>query len=185
MNGTRARILAFLQEHQRQYGYAPTVRQICDQVGVRSPSTVQYHLDALRRAGEIDGEGRAMRVSAGQPGQIPVVGTVRAGQPILAVEQIVDYLSWDGAPDCFALRVRGDSMEGAAILEGDLVVVQPQPNAENGEIVVALLGEEATVKRLRRTGNEVWLLPENPAYAPIDGREASIIGKVKAVIRRY
>jgi repressor LexA len=120
-----------------------------------------------------------------RPGQIPVVGVVTAGIPILAVENQEGTLAWDGEPGCFALRVRGDSMIGAAILDGDMVVVRPQPTANDGQIVVARIGDEATVKRLQRRNGEVWLLPENDAYEPIDGSEAELIGLVKAVIREY
>ena len=94
-------------------------------------------------------------------------------------------MSWDGDPSCFALRVRGDSMVGAGILNGDKVVVRPQATADDGQIVVARIGDEATVKRLSRKAGQVWLLPENPAYDPIDGAEAEIIGIVKAVVREY
>ena len=94
-------------------------------------------------------------------------------------------MPWDGEPSCFALRVRGESMIGAGILDGDKVVVRPQKTAEDGQIVVALLGDEATVKRLSRRNGQVWLLPENPAFEPIDGTEADIIGLVKAVFREY
>ena len=116
---------------------------------------------------------------------VPLIGVVTAGQPILAVENIEGYVPWEAEAGCFALRVRGDSMIEAGIFDGDKVVVRPQQTAENGEIVVALLGDSATVKRLRRRSGEVWLMPENPAYDPIDGREAQILGKVKAVIREY
>ena len=121
-------------------------------------------------------------------GRVPIVGTVAAGSPILAQECIEDYLTFDTngrEGEYFALRVRGESMLNAGILPGDLVVVHQQPVAHNGEIVVALLGDEATVKRLSRRNGEVWLLPENEAYSPIDGREASILGKVTAVVRQY
>jgi len=94
-------------------------------------------------------------------------------------------LAWDGDPSCFALRVRGDSMIVAGILSGDKVVVRPQPTANDGQIVVARIGDEATVKRLSLRGGQVWLLPENPSYLPIDGSEAEIIGLVKAVVREY
>ena len=94
-------------------------------------------------------------------------------------------MSWDGDPSCFALRVRGDSMVGAGILNGDKIVVKPQQIADDGQIVVAMLEDEATVKRLRRRNGEVWLMPENPDYAPIDGTNAQILGLVKAVIREY
>lgn len=94
-------------------------------------------------------------------------------------------MAWEGDPECFALRVRGDSMIGAGILDGDKVVIRPQPTAQDGQIVVARIGDEATVKRLSRRNGQVWLLPENPAYDPIDGSEAELVGLVKAVIREY
>ena len=184
----RERIFEFLQDYQRQNGFAPTVREICEGVGLRSPSTVHYHLSALRQAGRIGGQterARAITLPAVPTGRVPVVGTVTAGQPILAVEQIEGYLPWEGEPGCFALHVRGDSMVGAAILDGDLVVVHPQSQADSGKIVVALLDDEATVKRLSRQNGQVWLLPENPNYTPIDGKNAVILGVVRAVIRRY
>ena len=121
-------------------------------------------------------------------GRVPIVGTVAAGAPILAQECIEDYLTFDTngrEVEYFALRVRGESMLNAGILPGDLVVVHQQPEAHNGEIVVALLGEEATVKRLSRRNGQVWLLPENDAYSPIDGHDAVILGKVTAVVRQY
>ena len=191
-------ILQFVTEFIKEHGYAPSVREICAHVELHSTASVHYHLNALRSAGKIDMEpakGRTINVpsfanspSALPPsniGQIPLVGVVTAGLPILAVENIDGYLPWDGEPDCFALRVRGDSMIGAGILEGDLVIVRPQATADQGDIVVALLEEEATVKRLQRKNGKVWLMPENPAYSPIDGTHAQILGKVKAVQRRY
>ena len=173
-------------------GYPPSVREIGEAVGLKSPSTVHFHLKHLEELGVIGkqaGKGRALTLTeAPQENQVPIVGNVAAGSPILAQECIEDYLTFDtGGRDgeYFALRVRGESMINAGILPDDLVVVHQQPAANNGEIVVALLGDEATVKRLKRQGREVWLLPENPAYQPIDGREARILGKVAAVIRRY
>lgn len=180
----RGEILAYLRQFIAQNGYPPTVRQIMRAVGLSSTASVHYHLAALRELGEIDMEekrSRAIRLSA--PRGVPLVGTVAAGVPILAEENIDGYLPWEADPDCFALRVKGDSMINAHIFDGDTVVVRPQPTAVNGEIVVALLGDEATVKRFSRRGGEVWLLPENPEYAPIDGREARILGRVCTVIR--
>ena len=120
--------------------------------------------------------------------QVPILGNVAAGAPILAQECIEDYITFDtngGAVEYFALRVRGFSMIKAGILPGDLVIVHQQSNAYNGEIVVAMIGEEATVKRLHRERGETWLLPENDDYDPIDGSEAVILGRVTAVIRQY
>lgn len=116
---------------------------------------------------------------------VPLVGTVAAGQPILAVENVEGYLPWKGGEGWFALRVKGESMKNAGILAGDKVIVRPQPTAENGEIVVALLGDEATVKRFSRKNGHIWLLPENEAYEPIDGDEAVILGLVRGVVREY
>ena len=183
------------------------MREIGEAVGLKSPSTVHFHLKHLEELGVIGkqaGKGRALTLTEAsresqapesqppesQPpeNQVPIVGNVAAGSPILAQECIEDYLTFDtGGRDgeYFALRVRGESMLGAGILPDDLVVVHQQPAANNGEIVVALLGDEATVKRLKRQGSQVWLMPENEAYSPIDGREARILGKVAAVIRRY
>ena len=120
--------------------------------------------------------------------RVPLVGSVAAGSPILAQECIEDYITFDTAGrsgEYFALRVRGMSMVKAGILPGDLVIVHQQSTARSGEIVVALIGEEATVKRLRRENGEIWLLPENDDYQPIDGSEAEILGRVTAVIRQY
>ena len=182
-------ILQFLTDFIRENGYAPSVREICHAVGLQSTATVHYHLNALRDDGLISMDDLKKRTitlpDAQRADRIPVVGVVTAGVPILAVENIEGYIPWEGESGCFALRVRGDSMIGAGILDGDKVVVRPQKTAENGEIVVALLDDSATVKRLKRKNGEVWLMPENPAYTPIDGREAQLIGRVKAVIREY
>jgi repressor LexA len=177
----------------REQGYPPSVREIGEAVGLRSPSTVHFHLKHLEEAGMIAkgaGKGRAITLTeaAVPENQVPIVGNVAAGSPILAQECIEDYLTFDTNGrdgEYFALRVRGESMLNAGILPGDLVVVHQQREAHNGEIVVALIEDEATVKRLQRRNGEVWLLPENEAYSPIDGREAEILGRVTAVIRRY
>lgn len=185
----REKILEFVTGFIRENHYAPSVREICAAVGLQSTATVHYHLNALREEGLIQMDEMKKRTitlpDAQRPDRIPVVGVVTAGIPILAVENIESYIPWEGEPGCFALRVRGDSMINAGILDGDKVVVRPQSTAENGEIVVALLDDSATVKRLKRSGSDVWLVPENPAYSPIDGREAQILGKVRAVIRIY
>ena len=185
----REEILQFLTKFVGENGYAPSVREICKAVGLQSTATVHYHLNALRDAGLISMDDMKKRTislpDSRRADRIPVVGVVTAGLPVLAVENIEGYLPWEGEPGCFALRVRGDSMIGAGILDGDKVVIRPQSTAENGEIVVALLDDSATVKRFKRSDRGVWLMPENPNFQPIDGREAKIIGRVKAVIRNY
>ena len=204
------RVYDYIEESIALHGYAPSVREIGEALGLKSPSTVHFHIKHLQEMGLIEksaGKGRAITLKK-QPQEapaapvrpeeaadelssrrrVPIVGNVAAGSPILAQECIEDYLTFDtGGHDdeYFALRVRGDSMINAGILSGDKVVVRPQQTATNGEIVVALLEDSATVKRFQKTGKQVWLLPENPAYQPIDGNEAQILGKVKAVIRTY
>ncbi len=183
------RILDYVNHFVQENGYAPSIREIGAAVGLRSTASVSYHIQALQEKGLLADPGAKGRkraiVTNARPGQIPVIGVVTAGLPILAVENQEGTMAWDGDPGCFALRVRGDSMIGAGILNGDKVVVWPQPTAMDGQIVVARIGDEATVKRLRRTAGQVWLMPENEHYDPIDGSEAEIIGLVKAVYREY
>ena len=209
-------IYRFIVQCVKEQGYPPSVREIGDAVGLKSPSTVHFHLKNLADEGYIEkgaGKGRALRPLVGlteekgdaacEPAaprgggidelelpenRVPIVGNVAAGAPILAQECVEDYLTFDVGGDSagyFALRVRGYSMKDAGILPGDLVIVKQQPTAHNGEIVVALIGEEATVKRLHRSNGEIWLLPENEDFDPIDGSEAQILGRVTAVVRQY
>ena len=182
-------ILNFVNAFVQENGYAPSVREIGEAVGLRSTATVTYHLRQLQEKGLLQSTGQKGMKRAVIPtvrrGQIPVIGVVTAGMPILAFENQEGTMAWDGEPGCFALRVRGDSMINAGILSGDKVVVRPQQTADDGQIVVARIGDEATVKRLRRRNGEIWLLPENDNYEPIDGTEAQIIGLVKAVVREY
>ena len=195
LTGKQQQIYDFIVSFSNQNGYPPSVREIGEHVGLKSPSTVHFHLKGLEEAGLIakaEGKTRAITVTGphAEPerDQIPVVGNVAAGSPILAQEQVEDYLTFetgDKAGEYFALRVRGESMKYAGILPGDLVVVHQQPDARNGEIVVALFEDEATVKTLRRKDGHTWLLPENPDYEPIDGDNCTILGKVTAVVRRY
>ena len=182
-------IMDYVNHFIQENGYAPSVREIGAAVGLRSTASVSYHLQQLQQKGLLQapsgkGKKRAI-VTSVRPGQIPVVGVVTAGMPILAIENQEGTMAWDGDPNCFALRVRGESMIGAGILDGDRVIVRPQQTAEDGQIVVARIGDEATVKRLSRKNGEIWLLPENPAFSPIDGTEAEIIGIVKALAREY
>lgn len=183
------KILEFLNRYIEENGYPPAVREICAAVGLKSTATVSYHLTELRRQGRIQYEsGKNRTISlpvSSRSNRIPIVGLVTAGLPILAQENWEGTIPWEGESNCFALRVRGDSMIGAGIFSGDLVVVRPQQDADNGDIVVALLEDEATVKRFHRDETGVWLLPENPEYQPIDGRNAQILGRVKALYRTY
>ena len=207
LTAMQQKIYDYIANTVRNQGYPPSVREIGEAVGLKSPSTVHFHIKHLEELGYISKSGRKGRAltltertapAAAAPapaqeaempsGRVPVLGDVAAGSPILAQECIDDYISFDTQGrdgEFFALRVRGESMLNAGILQGDLVVVHRQPTAQNGEIVVALLEDEATVKRLSRRGGEVWLLPENENYSPIDGRYASILGKVAAVLRTY
>ena len=181
-------IVDYVNQFVQENGYSPSVREIGAAVGLRSTASVSYHLQALQAKGLLQSPGakgkkRAL-VTGARPGQIPVVGVVTAGLPILAVENQEGTMPWND-PGCFALIVRGDSMVGAGIFSGDKVVVRPQQSADDGQIVVARIEDEATVKRLRRRNGQIWLLPENDNYDPIDGTHAEIIGIVKAVVREY
>lgn len=187
------RIYDYIVSCIQAQGYPPSVREIGEAVGLKSPSTVHFHLKHLEEAGVIEkgaGKGRAITLTAPPvpEDKVPIVGNVAAGTPILAQECIEDYLTFDTggrSGEYFALRVRGESMLNAGILPGDLVVVQRQQTARNGEIVVAMIEDEATVKTYSKQNGHVWLLPENEAYEPIDGTYAEILGKVAAVVRRY
>lgn len=181
-------IMDYVNQFIQENGYSPSVREIGAAVGLRSTASVSYHLQALQEKGLLQAPGAKGRkralVTGARPGQIPVVGMVTAGIPILAVENQEGTIPWN-EPGCFALRVRGDSMINAGILSGDKVVVRPQQTADDGQIVVARIEDEATVKRLRRRNGEIWLMPENDNYEPIDGTNAELIGVVRGVIREY
>ena len=183
----------------RERGYCPSVRELGRELGLSSPSTVNSHLDRLEELGYIRreaGKSRSIRLTerCTEPEGIPILGTVAAGQPILAVENAEGYVTYtpEGSGDYFALRIKGDSMIRAGILDGDLVVVRSQDTADSGEIVIALLEDEATCKRVRWERPEgeyglrkLWLMPENEDYEPIDGTYARILGQVVGVLRRY
>ncbi len=190
LSAKRLEILQYITDYTEQNGFPPSVREIGDAVGLRSPSTVHAHLKVLQEAGYLDkGEGKTRSISIKGSRQgfrsVPILGTVTAGVPILAQQEVEGYVQYDGSVsgELYALRVRGDSMIGAGILDGDIVIVRRQPDALAGDIVVALLDDEATVKRLSLRGKEVWLEPENPAYTPINGSDCSILGLVIALYR--
>jgi repressor LexA len=200
LTARQRRILEFIRETVRERGYPPTVREIGEAVGLTSSSSVHSQLANLERLGLLRRDPTKPRaVTLARPATpaegvaIPLLGRIAAGGPILAQENVEDYLTvpvgFAEEADHFALRVRGDSMVGAGILDGDLVVVRRQDAAEDGDVVAALLPgpaeDEATVKRLRRRDGQVLLVPENPALEPFElppgGR---ILGKVVAVLRR-
>jgi repressor LexA len=195
----QTQILDFIRDVTRQRNYPPSVREIGLAVGLSSSSTVHNHLNHLERRGLIRRdptksrtvqlvEAAGPRDAEGAGVSLPIVGNVAAGQPILAEQNIEDRLlmSPELAQDgWFALRVRGDSMINAGILDGDLVIVKPGQDAPDGTIIVALIGDEATVKRLQRRGGRVQLIAENPDYPPIEPEEASMVGTVRGVVRTY
>lgn len=192
-------ILDFIEEYGAQHGYPPTVRDIGKAVGLASSSTVHQHLANLEQLGMLrrdPSKPRALELlhrvvrDAGamvRPAGLPLLGTVAAGQPVLAEGNIEDYVSVPqaagGDDGTFLLRVRGESMRDAGIIEGDLVVVRSQEHAANGEIVVALIGEEATVKRYFREADHVRLQPDNAAMEPIRSSDVRILGRVVGVMR--
>ena len=193
----QAEIYQFILQYTKEHGYPPSVREIGTAVNLKSPSTVHFHMKKLEAEGYIlkaDGKTRAISLPMeaveldSRADQVPVLGSVAAGSPILAEECIEEYLTFDTGGltgEHFALRVRGESMLYAGILPDDLVVVHRQENFREGDIVVALFEDEATVKTLHRDNGHIWLLPENPEYQPIDGEGAALLGRVVAVIRRY
>lgn len=191
-------IYDFILGYTVEHGYSPSVRDIAAASGLKSTSTVHFHLKALEEAGYVShsaGKTRSLTVlrpdvpeEEPERNRVPLLGNVAAGAPILAEQNVEEYITFDTeglSGEHFALRIRGESMIEAGILPGDFVIVHRQQVARNGEIVIALIEDEATCKRLDRRGGHVWLLPENQAYSPINGDSAQILGKVVAVIRRY
>ncbi len=190
-------ILEFVVDFMEDKGVTPTMREIASRFGFSAPASVRRHLEALEKKGYIRRhEGRARGIEPirerirrlfWQRDGIPLVGQVAAGQPILAEENIEDVLQLEGLfpteQGLFALRVKGDSMIEAGILEGDLLVVRPQPTANVGDIVVALLGDEGTVKRFGRAGDHIRLEPANKDYLPIITQDARVVGVVVGLVR--
>ena len=189
------KILDFIKSEIEMKGYPPSVREICQAVGLKSTSTVHAHLNHLEEQGLIRRDStkpRALEVLDGshQRGRsVPLVGRVTAGQPILAVENIEDYLvlpqNMLGQDDVFCLRVQGESMIDIGILDGDIVVLRQQDSADNGDIVVALVDDEATLKRIYYEDGHVRLQPENTTMAPIIVENAAVLGKLVALFRQF
>jgi repressor LexA len=207
------KVLQVIRESVQRRGYPPSMREIGEAVGLTSTSSVSYQLSTLQSKGYLRRDaGRprtvevrlpghpairpetafddelAMDITSQEPTYVPVVGRIAAGGPILAEEAIEDIFPLPrqlvGEGTLFLLRVVGDSMMNAGIVDGDWVVVRQQPVAENGDIVAAMIEGEATVKTFKRSASHVWLMPHNPAYMPIPGDEAEILGRVVAVLRR-
>jgi repressor LexA len=206
------RVLEVIRDSVLRRGYPPSMREIGEAVGLTSPSSVSHQLHVLERKGflrrdpnrpralEVLGAGETeappdevvdeaeFRATHPTPSYVPVVGRIAAGGPVLAEQAIEDVFPLPrqlvGEGTLFLLRVSGDSMVEAAICDGDWVVVRQQPSAENGEIVAAMIDGEATVKTYKRRDGRVWLIPHNPAYEPIPGDAATILGRVVAVMRR-
>lgn len=193
--GRQAEILAFIEDHVARHGYPPTVREIGTGVGLASPSTVHRHLEKLEEGGHLTRDpskpramlvgikgGKTPAATVTPDFMLPLVGAVAAGAPILADEHVEDHVAAPFAAD-YLLRVKGDSMINAGILDGDLVAVKQQDTARDGQIVVALLEDEATVKRVYREPGGVRLEAENEAYEPIRGTDIKVIGRVVGVMR--
>ena len=192
----QSEIFEFIKVQIDKTGYPPTVREIGSALGLHSPSTVHAHLAKLERSGVLrrdPSKPRAIEILVDRAKRVmrptvPLVGQVAAGTPILAEENIEDQFEIPAVIGAdsgdYALRIRGDSMRDAGILQDDFVVVHPADDADNGQIVVALIEDEATVKRFFREGDEVRLQPENPAYSPIVTQEAQVLGHVIGVFRK-
>ena len=199
------RVLEVIREWVERFGYPPSVREIGEAVGLTSTSSVAHQLRALERKGYLRRDPNRPRAVGIRPADsapeapseeparpspvfVPVVGRIAAGGPVLAEQAIEDVFPLPkeivGEGALFLLRVVGDSMVDAAITDGDWVVVRQQPSADNGDIVAAMIDGEATVKTFKRRDGHVWLLPHNPAYQPIPGDEATVLGRVVAVFRR-
>jgi repressor LexA len=207
LTGRQRLILEFIREWVERHGYPPSVREIGEAVGLVSPSSVAYQLKELEKKGFLrrdpnrpravdvrqpselsSEEEEAARAARPTPAFVPVLGRIAAGGPILAEQAVEDVFPLPrelvGEGNLFLLRVKGDSMVEAAICDGDWVVVRQQDTADGGDIVAAMLDGEATVKTYRRRGGHVWLMPQNEAFEPIPGDDATILGRVVAVLRR-
>ncbi|WP_433721388.1 transcriptional repressor LexA [Actinoplanes sp. CA-051413] len=205
LTARQRRILEFIRDWVERYGYPPSVREIGEAVGLVSPSSVAYQLKELEKKGflrrdpnrpravdvrapseMVDDE--ALRSARPTPAYVPLLGRIAAGGPILAEQAVEEFFPLPrelvGEGDVFMLEVKGDSMIDAAICNGDWVVVRQQPTANVGDIVAAMIDGEATVKSYRQRDGHVWLMPANPAFDPIPGDDATVMGRVVAVLRR-
>ncbi len=195
---SQARILEYIEKATKDKGYPPSVREICEATGLKSTSTVHGHLLRLQKKGLLNRDSmkpRAITLPSGAKARnlnvipIPIVGAVTAGVPILAVENIEDYIQLPqnmlGEGEHYVLRIRGESMINAGIMNGDFVVVKKQPHAYNGDIVVAMLEDEATVKRYYKENGMFRLQPENDTMEPIFAMDVTILGKVIASYRLF
>ena len=186
----RERILEFIRQYIEEHGVAPSVREIGREVDIRSTKAVKYHLDRLVEQGlleRIPGKARSLR-TASRPDSLPLVGRIAAGTPLLAIQNVEKQVSLTGFKDCFLLRVQGESMRDAGIMDRDLVIVRETKEAYNGDIVAAMLGDEATVKRFRRKDGRVVLEPANPDFNPVtvSGRDDfELVGVVVGLLRNY
>ena len=191
LNEKQQKVLEFLRERAGD-GVPPSVREICAAAGIRSTSTVHAYLKVLEEGGYISrqsGLNRAIRLPGETVARVPLLGHVTAGLPILAVEEVEDYVPYSGGRydprELFALRVHGTSLINAGIMNGDVVIVHRTPAAENGDIVVALIGDEATVKRFFAENGHIRLQPENDEYEPIIVKECAVLGKVISLVRYF
>lgn len=203
LTSEQSRVLEYIVRYRDEYGFPPTVREIAEQLGYRSANNVRQHLKLIERKGYIritGGRARGIEVISDPFGEeqeeypdgVPLVGSVAAGKPITAVENLEGYLTLDRSifrgDDLFALRIRGESMTGIGVLDNDIVVVRKRDSAENGEVIVALLDGEATLKRFFRRDDCIVLHAENPAFKDIivsQGEDIQILGKLVGVIRKY
>lgn len=192
LKDTERRIYEFIKESLLNYNISPTVREICEELDIPSTSTVHYHLKHLTETGYIikdDMKKRTIKLPTSGSISVPLLGTVTAGTPITAIEEVEDFVPvfnlQGNSKDFFALRVRGESMKNAGILDGDIVIVKKSPSCDDGEIIVALIGDEATVKRFYKDDDTFRLMPENPDFEPIIVNELAILGKVVSLIRNY
>ena len=199
LSDKQEQVLKFLIDFNAEHGFPPTIRELCDYFGFKSLNTAHFHLRSLEKKGQIQvhpGKGRGITLPGARPlseRQIPVVGRVAAGVPILALENIEEFLGMDkrffGAESCFAVQVKGDSMVDAHIQDGDYVIIKIQAQAQNGNIVAALIEDEVTLKYFYRTRNQIRLEPANPKYAALifkkgDHKSFRILGVMAGLIRK-